>query len=135
MAGTVVLSAEPLLDDAEHLIDGPLHGRIDIGGAIFCRYGRPSGQVDLDRTPGVDTALVGVHVLQVNLDSAEAFSEAVTDCGLDISPDRLGERFAIADMVMGADLEDHGRTLGGSSWIKQPTRKEHLPCRFPAKQL
>jgi hypothetical protein len=63
--------------------------------------------VDLHRAAGVHAALVGVRVLQVHLDAAEAVAEPRPERRLGRGPDRLRELVAVADVVVGTHLEDH----------------------------
>ncbi len=107
MPSAILLSPELLLKNTQYLLNRAIDRRFHIRRPVLGDDSRASGQMDLNRAAGVNTALIAVHVLKVDLDTAQPVAKPRPDRSFDISADRLGELSAILNVVIGAYLEDH----------------------------
>ena len=126
--------AQRPVEDVDHLVDRPADRLVDAGGPLIDRDRLVPGQADLDGAPGVDAPLVGVHVLQVDLDPPDPVDEPIAQGAFHLGSNAAGQLFAVLDMVVGANLEMHGQSSPGYDAIRSMAlRAMHVPIARAAE--
>jgi hypothetical protein len=108
VAGPVLLFTELSFQHVQDFGDGSVNGRVHVACTILGSDARPTGQMHFDGTARIETALGAVHVLEIDLDTAQTVAKARADGRFDIGSNRFRKFFAVLDVIVSAHLKDHG---------------------------